>query len=341
MFLIRNVFLSIIPALIVFQTLVAPSITVAQSEFDFQMSSPVNCDELDLCYVQNYMDQNDGPQWQDYSCRHLSYDAHNGTDVRVSYDDMLRGVPVMAVADGVVLGLRDGMEDVSIRSRSKHALHGKFAGNAVYIDHNGGIETQYSHLKKNSITVKKGDFVERGQTIGMVGLSGNTEFSHVELGLFVSGKYVDPFVGEHVRGCGKTGVPLWDDEALRMLSYKPRGVIDAAFVNGKPDLRRVLLRSKRPFHPDSGNRMTFWAAMYGIHKDDILHISVTGPKGKVVAQRNEKMTRNLAQKVAYVNVQTKKVWPSGTYVGRCELTPTESGAEPVVVIRELHVPDSR
>lgn len=315
-------------------------LSLAQNEFDFHMSSPVNCDALDLCFVQNYVDQKDGPQWQDYTCGPLSYDGHTGTDIRVSYEDMLRGVPVRAVADGIVIQLRDGMEDVSLHSADKAPLRGRNSGNVVYIDHNGGYESQYSHLKKGSISVRKGDVVRRGQVIGMVGLSGKTVFPHVELSVSVSGKPIDPFLGERVHGCNAAGQPLWDEDAQRMLAYQPHGALGAAFVNGIPNLKTVLLRPKRPFYPGLGNRMTFWAAMFGVREGDLFQLSITGPSGKVLTQRDETVSSNLAQKISGVSVVTKQSWPPGNYVGRCVLTPVGPG-EPITITRTIHVPSSR
>lgn len=318
--------------------LVAPCAATAQPGQDFRLSSPVDCTGLELCFVQNYVDHDSGPKWTDYTCRHLSYDDHGGTDIRVSFADMSRGVPVLAVADGIVLGVRDGMADESVRIKGKKALRGKFAGNAVFIDHNGGIETQYSHLRKGSVLVNVGDFVRRGQPLGMVGLSGSTEFPHVELGLLIAGQRVDPFTGEGTCPCGSAAEPLWDEEALGMLAYQPRGVVDAAFVNGLPNLSRELLRPKRAYHPELGKRMTFWAAMFGVAKGDELRISITGPDGEHVTERCVRVGSDLAQDIIYASARNDGGWPPGVYVGRCELLPAEPGQVPVVVTREITIP---
>jgi murein DD-endopeptidase MepM/ murein hydrolase activator NlpD len=66
-----------------------------------------------------------------------------------------RGTPVGASADGVVAYVGDKL---------------KSYGNLVLIRHHGGVVTAYAHL--NTVTVRPGMRVERGQTIGSVGSTG-------------------------------------------------------------------------------------------------------------------------------------------------------------------------
>ena len=46
-------------------------------------------------------------------------------------------------------------------------------GNVVVIDHGDGYSTLYAHMQENSVEVKVGDFVSRGQFIGKVGNTGD------------------------------------------------------------------------------------------------------------------------------------------------------------------------
>src|SRR3546814_12280892 len=52
-------------------------------------------------------------------------------------------------------------------------------GNAVVLDHGNGWRSYYGHMRRGSIAVKKGDRVQTGQALGLVGMSGLTEFPHL------------------------------------------------------------------------------------------------------------------------------------------------------------------
>jgi len=63
-------------------------------------------------------------------------------------------------------------------------------GNALLIDHGYGVRTQYGHNAK--ILVKRGDVVERGQKIALVGNTGRSTGPHLHYTVEVNGKAVNP-----------------------------------------------------------------------------------------------------------------------------------------------------
>jgi hypothetical protein len=88
------------------------------------------------------------------------------------------GSPVIAPAAGrvVLVGrVADGFE-----------LH----GNTIGIDHGQGVSSIFIHL--NSISVREGDQVQPGQTIGTVGNTGASTGPHLHWGVYVNGVAVDP-----------------------------------------------------------------------------------------------------------------------------------------------------
>jgi len=84
------------------------------------------------------------------------------------------GNPVKCVADGTVILAGDHY----------------YAGNSVYIDHGNGVISMYFHLSKP--IVKVGDTVERGQALGLSGMSGRATGPHLHFSVAVLGKLVDP-----------------------------------------------------------------------------------------------------------------------------------------------------
>ena len=83
---------------------------------------------------------------------------------------MQAGIPTLAAADGVVLRLRDGVNDTTL-PLDKSSIAGKECGNGLIINHADGWQTQYCHLQKNSIRVTKGEVVKVGQAIALIGMS--------------------------------------------------------------------------------------------------------------------------------------------------------------------------
>ena len=53
-------------------------------------------------------------------------------------------------------------------------ISGKECGNGVVLVHDDGYQTQYCHLKKGSVAVKKGARVSEGDLLGFIGMSGKT-----------------------------------------------------------------------------------------------------------------------------------------------------------------------
>jgi Peptidase family M23 len=63
-------------------------------------------------------------------------------------------------------------------------------GNCVVIEHGEGLFTYYAHLSK--ILVKPGDFVKKGQNIGLVGMTGVATGPHLHFAMNVHNLRVDP-----------------------------------------------------------------------------------------------------------------------------------------------------
>ncbi len=94
---------------------------------------------------------------------------HTGIDIGAGY-----GAPVIAADAGTVIfaGVMSGY------------------GNAIVIDHGGGLATTYNHLA--SFTVSSGQVVSRGSQIASVGCTGYCTGPHLHFEVRVDGSPVDP-----------------------------------------------------------------------------------------------------------------------------------------------------
>ncbi|MXO91392.1 peptidoglycan DD-metalloendopeptidase family protein [Altererythrobacter aquaemixtae] len=94
---------------------------------------------------------------------------HAGLDFRAS-----RGTPIVAVTDGRVVG----------------AGRMGGCGNAVRLNHAGGLATRYCHMSR--IAVRGGQSVQRGQVIGYVGSTGLSTGPHLHYEMYRNGRSVNP-----------------------------------------------------------------------------------------------------------------------------------------------------
>ncbi|MBQ4140427.1 MAG: peptidoglycan DD-metalloendopeptidase family protein [Clostridia bacterium] len=60
------------------------------------------------------------------------------------------------------------------------------------IRHDETAVSLYCHFKKDTLKVKKGDRVEKGEVLGYMGSTGRSTGAHLHLGIAIFGEYVDP-----------------------------------------------------------------------------------------------------------------------------------------------------
>jgi murein DD-endopeptidase MepM/ murein hydrolase activator NlpD len=94
---------------------------------------------------------------------------HRGTDYAAPV-----GTPIWAAGDGVV----------------EKSSYNKFNGNYVFIKHSNTYITKYLHLTKR--TVKTGQRVKQGQTIGTLGGTGRVTGPHLHYEFLVNGVHKNP-----------------------------------------------------------------------------------------------------------------------------------------------------
>jgi hypothetical protein len=291
----------------------------APAAADPQFSLPVDCTLGQTCFIQNYVDTEMSEGDKDYTCGSLSYDGHKGTDIRLrNYVAMETGVAVLAAAPGVVLQIRDGMEDVSVRQVGEDAIKNREAGNSVIIDHGDGWVTQYGHMKKGSLAVKPGQRVSTGTPLGQIGLSGNTEFPHLHFEVRHGDKPVDPFTGEPAEaGCGLQSHSLWQAE----IPYIPTGLLSDGFALGKPETDAARHGAYTfTMLTDLSPALVYWIDVFGLQVGDRLRISLTGPDGAVLAENEVPIGRPMAEFFAFAGTRhPSSGWQRGFYYGKLEV----------------------
>jgi len=114
----------------------------------------------------NFMWPTGGVITQRYSWYHQAVDIANHSNP-----------PVVAAATGTVVTA---------------GWNGGGYGNYVIIDHGNGYKTLYGHLLNNSMVVKAGDKVSKGQKLGAMGSTGRSTGTHLHFEIITGGGKLDP-----------------------------------------------------------------------------------------------------------------------------------------------------
>ena len=99
----------------------------------------------------------------------LERSPHSGVDLKVA-----QGTSIKATNRGRVVLVADHF----------------FGGLSVVIEHGGAIHSMYFHLSNASVRV--GQMVEKGDTIGFTGSSGRATGPHLHFGIRLNGERVNP-----------------------------------------------------------------------------------------------------------------------------------------------------
>jgi hypothetical protein len=97
------------------------------------------------------------------------------------------GQEVLAVADGVISGIKDDV--VENTPNAPYAVGNTLdtaAGNYVVLNIGPGAYAVYAHLQPKSLRVKTGDKVHKGQVLGLIGNTGISDAPHLHFHLLDS-----------------------------------------------------------------------------------------------------------------------------------------------------------
>ncbi len=168
-------------------------------------------------------------------------------------------------------------------------------------------------MRRGSVRVRKGHQVEAGEVLGLVGLSGRTQFPHVHISVRRNGEVVDPFTPDAILDtCGAgAGRTLWQDD----LGYQSGGVMSAGFATAIPDYDSVkagtagvaTLASDAP-------ALVIWGFAFGGRQGDVLDLRIDGPEGRVFDTR-QLIKKNQAQFYRAAGKKLRAPLPAGQYTG--------------------------
>lgn len=272
-----------------------------------RLGVPVSCDFSTghKCWISNYPDHDMGKGIADYRCLSRTYNvpnrfgmAHQGTDFAAldwrHWNSSSDQLTVVAAADGTVLRLRDGVQD----RRSLDKAPGATAcGNAVVLDHGQNWQSSYCHLKKNSIAVKVGDKVTKGDVLGLMGSSGFSSYPHLHFMIGLNGpdgfEVIDPFSATRLtESCSLYRGTLWDASAAATFEYAQAHMVKIGFVAAEPSPEDLLftLRARDTLSWSETPNLSVFAYFSGAAEGDFVRFRVLGPDGHILLKSTAQLS---------------------------------------------------
>ncbi|MBS1518282.1 MAG: peptidoglycan DD-metalloendopeptidase family protein [Bacteroidetes bacterium] len=227
----------------------------------------------------NYVDNLSGAGIKDYNDDDWAYNGHNGTDLALhDFRNMDRFYLVKAAASGTVV------QTVMNNYDRNTTLDGAPA-NIVLIRHDDGTYAYYYHLMKNSVTVKLGEYVTQGKTIGYVGSSGNSTDAHLhfEPGYFTNGTWHkrDPWTGVYnqLPSLWQNQLPYvgFRDFILHDMGVYTSGLVGGNFANTGDYLKERILTPNTVSGYES--KIGFWMQFQGNYSGKYFKIELRKPNG--------------------------------------------------------------
>lgn len=282
-----------------------------------RLAFPLGCKVGETCWVVGHMDHGVGPEVFDYACGRRTRDGQVATEFAVRDMVAAHSIPVIAMAAGKVLSVRDGMPDGGYLV-DKGSVKDRECGNGVVLDHGDGWQAQYCHLRKDSLAVKEGETVAARQTIGMAGMSGRATFPLLAVELRVAKRPVDPFLGMGgMKACGPGPGQMWTAEARTAAAYRPADIAIVAFSDSRPTEAAVDFgAAEKTSLSSDAPAMLLWTRLFGAQPGDELTLRIYGPDDRPFVQDTAPITQSHQAYTRFAGQERKIAhWPAGSYTG--------------------------
>ena len=139
--------------------------------------------------------------------------THKG-DGKTNEDYFVFGREILAPADGVVICVINGVPDNVPGSMNPYSA----VGNAVIIQHRENEVSVLAHFKLDSIKVKVGDKITKGQILGLCGNSGNSSEPHLHYHLQNTAVFQD---GTGIKCLFDKVTTIKDAQSQTKMNYSP------------------------------------------------------------------------------------------------------------------------
>ena len=248
----------------------------------------------------------------DYGGSAYTYDTtnynHDALDLGPgNFAKMDEGIPILAVADGIISFARDGHFD-----RHKEWLTPAATSNSVTIDHGNGWTTHYVHLRRDSVAVSEGDSVSAGDFLGFMGSSGNSTGTHLHFGVRHNNAPVETYLDPDT-----FWVNPWP------YAGDSPGVLDSGMTNVVPEFSEYREGITRMTQFQPGNRVTFWAYVNGQNDGDTREYRWYRPDGSLYHSETFTQTGLARSGIKWYNVTI----PSTNSLGTWAATFVQNGIE--------------
>ena len=275
---------------------------------------PVSCRIMENCWITNHVDLNKNiNQVEDYMCGKKVSDNNQSTHISLaSKSSYHENIPVLATAEGIVRVAE---------------LDSGFCGGRVLIEHKDGWQSSYCHLNPELITVIKGQKVKAGDVLGLIGVSGQSQWPHLSFAVLRNGMVFDPFSGRTpLEGCLKASTPLWEGGMNPL--YEPAHVTNIGFTVGHVTNQEITSGAIAAAKEIATNtpQISLWAMLMNISSNDDISLKIEEPSGRILNQLDIKIKNDADfHPIYFVTRRQNFLWDEGLYKGTITITRNVNG----------------
>ncbi|MFK7924996.1 MAG: M23 family metallopeptidase [Bacteroidia bacterium] len=172
-----------------------------------------------------------------------SSNAFSTADISKNENWFGYGQELLAVADGKVVGIKDSIiENIPWEGTAIKMNRETISGNYIRLDLGNGVYAHYAHLIPGSLKVKLGESVRQGQTLALLGNSGNSDCPHLHFHL----------ESAHKLALGGEGLP-YHFEAFEELTSYTMEEYNTSFTENRMIVPRPLSHIQRRNELPIGN----------------------------------------------------------------------------------------